>query len=493
MKNKCIFAGLILATFSLFIACGEKDDIPESNSNNLINEWIYEQMSMYYLWNEKLPKSPNYDLTPDQFFNSICYRYDKNTNPDGDRFSWIQENYVDLLEMLSGVSSDEIGFEFMLYYMSKDQTDLIGEVEYVKKGTPAETKGLKRGQMFTHVNGTQLKENNYQNLLMNLKGNFSLTVYDVDIVSNMLSLQNEQTLALSTLSKYEENPVYLDTVYTNLNGKNIGYLVYNFFADDNGDGKYGYDAQLAQVFAGFKAKNITDLILDLRYNSGGSTLATTCLAGMIVKGFNTNDVFFRIDYNKLLNDYFRAEEGDDFFYQRFFDKIIPGDKLGATPIPLVNIGNDLQNFYVLSGRHTASASELIINGLRPYMKVTLLGDTTVGKNVGSISIYEKDDPENKWGMQPIIVKMYNKNNESNYTAGFVPEYLNQDRGIKRQLGNLDENMLEEAVYRITGATWRTSKQEQTIPYKRAMSSVAQKAWSNQMILNYQQLPNPGKK
>ena len=491
MKNKCISAGLILAVFFSFVAC-EDNTNNRKNDDAYVNEWIYDNMSIYYLWNEKLPASPDYKLNPDDFFESICYWYNKDTNPDGDRFSWIQENYVDLLNLLSGVSSDEIGFEFMLYYLDDKQVDLFGEVEYVKRGTPAEAKGLKRGQTFTKINGTKLTVSNYQNLLMNLKGSYTLTVSDPAIVDNDISFQNEQTLSLSTMGKYEENPIYLDTVYTD-NGRKIGYLVYNFFADDNGDGKCGYDAQLAQTFSKFKANNVTDLILDLRYNSGGSTFAATCLAGMIVKGLDTKNVFYRIEFNKLFGDYIRKQEGDDYFYQRFIDKIVPDKNTNnlTTAIPLVNIGN-LESFYVLTGRNTASASEMIINGLRPYMNVTLVGDTTVGKNVASVSFYEEKDPKNKWGMQPIIAKMYNKEDKSDYTAGFYPNHLNRDMGIpKKQLGDLNESMLNETVSIIVGGT-RSFKPVQTNPSKAMMSSVARKAWSNNMILNSQTILKPNK-
>ena len=496
MKNKCILTGLVLAVLFSFAACKDKNDPdpkPANNEHRYVNKWIYDEvMSLYYLWNDKLPTSPDYKLNPNDFFESICYWYNKNTNPNGDRFSWIQENYVELLSLLSGVSSDEIGFEFQLYYLDDSRVNLMGEVLYVKRGTPAEAKGLERGKVFTAINGTTLTVSNYQSLLRGLKGNYSLVVYDPLIADGNISLQNEQALELSTLSKYEENPIYLDTVYQNINGKNIGYLVYNFFADDNGDKTFEYDAQMVQIFSDFKAKNVTDLILDLRYNSGGSVLSALCMAGMIVKGLNTKDVFYRAEYNKLYSDYVRSKWGEDAFREYFIDKIEPSkDNNLKTTIKLVNIGDKLQNFYVLTGQNTASASELIINGLLPYMNITLVGDTTVGKNVASASFYEENDPKNKWGVQPIIAKLYNKDNKSDFTAGFVPDYLNRDKRIpKKQLGDLSEDMLNEAVTLIAGGTRASVVKMPPISNKSVMSSVAQKTWSNNMILNIKPLPKP---
>lgn len=478
----------ILALLIAFISCGD-DNTPEDNStqNNGysdINKWIYKNMQVYYLWNEHIPEATLCDFTsyPERFFNSVCHTYDKTTNPDGDRFSWIQENYVDLLNSLGGISNDELGFEFILYYLDNNGSELIGEVLYVKKGTPAEKNNLKRGQFFTKVNGTQLTINNYKQIFSGIKGDYALTVYDGD--DNYL--MKKKIYSLSTVSKYEENPIYLDTVYQ-VNGKKVAYLVYNFFADDNGDDKCGYDAQLAGIFEKFKTENVTSLILDLRYNSGGSTLAATVLGSMITKDFNTGNVFYKIKYNSLLTKEFEEEEGQEIFNRRFIDKITSNkssNKL-TSPIPLTNIGNNLEHFFILTGNHTASASELIINGLKPYMQVTILGNTTVGKNVASISIYEENNPKNKWGMQPIIAKMFNKNDESDFTAGFSPDIKNLDTKYpKKDLGDIEENMLNEALQNITGYTGLRSgnineRQTNTIPVG---SSLDNKVWKNKSVL-----------
>ena len=111
--------------------------------------------------------------------------------------------------------------------------------------------------------------------------------------------------------------------------------------------------------------------------------------------------------------------------------------------------------YVLTSGRTASASELLINGLKPYMEVFIIGDTTVGKNVGSISLYEPDDPKNTWGMQPIITKSYNSLNQSNYSDGFVPDVFNKDNALELfPLGDAQETLLSIAIAEITGTGGR---------------------------------------
>ena len=110
----------------------------------------------------------------------------------------------------------------------------------------------------------------------------------------------------------------------------------------------------------------------------------------------------------------------------------------------------LSRLIVITSGWTASASELIINGLRPYMDVVLVGTTTYGKNVGSITI---SDPDGKieWGLQPIIVKIFNKQMESDYTFGFTPDYTVEDKDkMIYPLGDLREKLLRSAVEDVCG-------------------------------------------
>jgi hypothetical protein len=111
--------------------------------------------------------------------------------------------------------------------------------------------------------------------------------------------------------------------------------------------------------------------------------------------------------------------------------------------------------YVLTRNRTASASELLINGLKPYMDVVIVGDTTVGKNVGSFSLYEENDPKNTWGMQPIVVKIFNSLNQSDYSEGFIPNVADDDNTLELlPLGDPNENLLSLALAEINGSGGR---------------------------------------
>ena len=104
--------------------------------NQYVNGWIYDEMSIYYLWNDKLSKAPDYTLDPEKFFDSILYKYHPISNPDGDRFSWIQDDYEELQDNLSGIVSDEIGFDYILAWADQARTHYYALVIYAKNNSP---------------------------------------------------------------------------------------------------------------------------------------------------------------------------------------------------------------------------------------------------------------------------------------------------------------------------------------------------------------------
>ena len=410
-----------------------------------VNEWIYEMMDIYYLWNDVLPKSPDYAVNPSNFFESLLNKYDENTNTKGDRFSWIQEDFVELMNSLKGVSSYDIGFEYQPFLVEEGSTQVVFEILYTKKGTDASTKGIKRGMVVTAVDGVNITTNNW-------RGVFSGPSPKVLTISN--ADDESQSVTIQMAKDFAENPIYMDSVYNDIGGKKVGYLVYNFFAPDKNDGSYSYDKQLMTSLA--KMQSATELVLDLRYNSGGAASSAVALASALVKNRSTDNVLTINEYNSFLHQaYKKLYKADDYNVDYFIDKINDytynddGDVINVeliSDVPALNI----ENLYVLVSDRTASASELIINGLMPYMDVTLIGTTTVGKNVGSFTLYEKNDSKNKWGMQPITFKYYNKDMEADFYTGFTPDVeINEFRYQLVELGNEDETLLSKAFELIS--------------------------------------------
>ncbi|HEX6227334.1 MAG TPA: PDZ domain-containing protein, partial [Chryseolinea sp.] len=256
---------IIIGLFVVASSCD--DDVQPSQTfvnegNRQVNEWILEKMDYWYLWSNELPAAPNKDLNPDDFFQSLL--------TDDDRFSWIQDNYQELLNSLKGISK-EAGFEFVLY-QEDGSSNVLAQVLYTKPESPAEKAGLKRGDAITHMNGAQLNTSNYKSVLAAVRDNtFTITYKPLLVEEQRFDAPN--TLSLSTVT-YTENPNYFSKVIE-VNDKKIGYYVYNFFTPGSDEQSEEYDLEMDNIFAGFQAKGITDLVLDLRFNSGGSEVSAS--------------------------------------------------------------------------------------------------------------------------------------------------------------------------------------------------------------------------
>lgn len=408
-------------------AC-DSDDGPE-HPNEHVNNWIYTNMDFWYYWTPELPDDPDKTLEPSEFFESL--------KSDKDRFSWIQDNYLELINSLRGVNK-ESGIEFALYRETPDGINVFAQVMYVKKNSPASQTAIKRGDIINFINGSQITTENYQTLLQELGETHTLSFRSLNVDAQTFG--DAQSITITPV-EYPENPNFLNQVYE-YNGHKIGYYVYNLFSNGTTSTSQEYSNEMDQVFASFKAAGITDLVVDLRYNSGGAETAARNLSSLIGKGIDANKVFTRHEFNEAVTNEIKNDPklGESFLTINFVTKA-------------QNVGSLLGEgrVYFLTGSRTASASEQVINGLKPFMDVFLIGGKTVGKNLGSITIYDENDPDNKWGIQPIVTKSLNSLNESDYDTGFNPQILDADNSrFIYPLGDPRERLLNLALKHITG-------------------------------------------
>jgi len=436
---------IILFVSVLLVNC--KKDAPLTDTQILyqtVNQWVYSAMSEIYYWNTTLPSkyTTTYD-NPNDYFKTLKYK--------DDRFSAIFESYNDIQNQLNGISSSEIGFDFQLYLESQTNSNVLGIITFVKHSTPAEKMGIKRGDMFRKINGQQLTTANYSSLIntfMDSSGSISVTFSTYQGGA----FTDKTAVTVNKISNYQEDPVYMDTVYT-VKAKKVGYLVYNFFANDPGDNTLKYDLELNNAFAGFKQQNISELIVDLRYNHGGMITSAIDMASMMVPGLDANKVFIYTDYNKNYTDYFNSADykskySDNPFVTNFSTSLVVPVTSSAS-YTVQNVGNNLQRIFFITSKSTASASEMVINGLKPFLPCILVGDTTVGKNVGSTLLHDTNNTKNQWAILPIVLMYFNKDHKSDFTRGFVPDYLVDD-DYSYQLGDINEARLAKAINQISG-------------------------------------------
>ncbi len=462
-----LYSLLSISLICIFVStsCSDKNEkiVEIDNTEHPVKDWIYENMVKSYYWTDDIPKKPDFSLTPDLFFESILSTKDKSRL--GYRFSRIEEDSDNKLSAISATNSNEIGFEYIRVTNEGSNIEYF-LVLYPKKGSDAYEKGVNRGRFVMKVDGKDITTNNYATILL---GAGAKTLTMGDFVYNSISKKYVLTIAedisIQMENNFAEAPVYMDSVYT-IGGKTIGYMVYNFFATGETDDSHEYDELLMQTLVKIKVKGATEMVLDLRYNGGGTVSTAIALASALVNNRSTSKILATSEYNKLTASEFNKKYGADYNKDFFIDVI--NNNRNKIVVPSLN----LPTLYVLVTESTASASEFVINGLRPYMKVILIGETTYGKNVGSWKIVDDEDPENDWAMQPITVKFSNSAGFSDFTAGFKPDFeVDEFRALNLRLlpfGNTEDPMLSVAINQITGNALQTrslgiSKQNITQP------------------------------
>src|SRR5690606_31403685 len=282
----------------LIISCSKDDDnAPEPDTNdpvitdpvtdpvtldNEINEFVFNGMDYWYLWENEVPEFKNdYFDDQDEFYTYLNSFSDPehvfdDVLVDKDRFSWIVEDYDVLFNSFSGISTSN-GLDFGLQAAPEGLPKVLGFVRYVVSGSDAAGKDIKRGDFFYAVNGINLYYNNSTDNNLDLldSDNYTLNMADVD-VTTLTTVPNGKSVDL-TKTELSENPIHISKTI-DVNGSKIGYLMYNRFTAS-------YDEQLNDTFGQFKADGVTDLVLDLRYNPGGSVSSAIKLASMITGQF----------------------------------------------------------------------------------------------------------------------------------------------------------------------------------------------------------------
>ena len=470
--------------------------VPQTTEDMEINAKVDEYLREMYLWNDEY-KTLNLDHNKgyeDFFYDALgsmtTNTLDKKATADGKYtlFSYIQKkNPIGSTRSTQWVKKEQT-YSFGITGAdvraigSEDNYTIYFFVQGVYPNSPAARAGIKRGSSIMQINGEKLTMNNYWQHYLDLlipASAFSLKITEEDMEGGT------QEKDISSEAMYC-NPVLFSKVTTEEEtpGHRIGYLVYSGF-------EAGYDQELFDVFKEFKSQNITDLILDLRYNykslfhfqpvnitdlildlrynGGGHVISANLIATCIAGAKSEGKVFTSLRYNKERMEKRNNKREEELFAYSNYENLATSLSAGAL---------NLQHVYCIVGSGTASASELVINSLKGIdVEVTLIGKRTTGKNVGMEPV-EYTIRNNVYEVVPITFQIYNAKGVGDYENGFTPDIEIDEndpygRGdgyyIYRDYGSDKEFLYARAIQEITGqAPVPTTRSAETLMRGKAL-------------------------
>jgi len=390
---------------------------PPSCSVAAQQDWLQIYMDDWYFWYALSPKpSPLGFTTVDTYFDALIYRgggqipgAPAGTLWPSDRYSNFQstESFNRLFSagQTLGYGVAVAGLEVTTPTPQPSQPLYV---RYIEPSSPAAAAGVVRGDRVVSINGVTafnlINNNDFSALTPNAAGD-RLTL----VLRNAAGADRSVVL---TAAVFALTPVQNAQILQTPNGRSIGYVSVKDMINQSG-------TPLANAFASFKAGNVEELVLDLRYNGGGLVAVGGDVASYAAGSRGTGQLFARLLYN---------------------------DKRSANNSEVV-FGNPaawagFAKVYVLAGPRTCSASEQVINGLRGVgVNVVAIGDTTCGKPVGFL-------PQgNACGTTYSVVNFesVNARNEGRYFDGFAPTCLVAE-DFSRPIGSTTDTLLVAAAH-----------------------------------------------
>lgn len=420
---KKIISGIMggLAISALVSSCGE-DRSGEYYALITTQTWMYETMQQEYLYYQDIPekKSLNFFNKPSDFLNSMVSSKDKKS---GSTFSHIDSVFV---TTRSTSTTPTFGFEGTMVRAENGSYGI--RVLYTQENSPAEEVGLKRGDLIIAANNKKINSSDLF-YITSPKEAYLFTMGKL----NERGFDTLQTVQMPSPRIVENKNIYKSDIME-IAGKRVAYIMYNEFGNNDTE-------NLKLLFKDIAGQSVDDIILDLRYNPGGyvniAQLVSTNLAPQEAMG----SVFLKMTHN---------------------DKINQTDILNFEQSLLAN-GSPVnyKNLYVITSSNTASASEIVINCLRPYMAGRLIqvGTATFGKNVAQ-QLYtdEEKAPMLEFWMTNSLLS--NAEDFSDYyTSGLKPDYEKAEnfKGELGELGTAQDSLMIPIIKHIETGSFPTTE------------------------------------
>ncbi len=387
---------VLLLTLAVLGAYRPATAQPTSCSTTSQNLYVRDVLNEYYLWYRNLPNvNPAGYASPDAYLDAVRYR------PLDTTFSYI-----------TGRAANDAFYsesQFIGFGLSTMTTATEMRVLQVFDDSPATEAGLARGDRILEINGRRVADLIASGEIANAFGPSDIGVQSTILFESRAGVQRSQTMIkrLVTIPT-----VSLTRVVKSKGGRRVGYLFFRNFVTPS-------YAALDAAFAALKTAGVDELVLDLRYNGGGLVDVAVHLASLVGGGDTNNQVFATFRHND------RQTRRDETLRFRNPEQALR-----------------LSRLVVIATRSSASASKLIINSLRPFMPVAVIGDRTYGKPVGQYGFEFCDKV-----LAPVAFSLVNANGQGDYFDG-IPATCSAPDDIEHDLGSPDEGSLAEALYYI---------------------------------------------
>lgn len=373
-----------------------------ANQRQSLRDFMQEQ----YYWYADMPVPDERAATMDAYFQSMLVR-------PLDRFSYSQrtEDYRQVF-----TEGRRVGYGYTLAWADMARTQL--RVRNVEPLSPAARAGLARGDRIQSIDGYAPAD-----IAAGLLP--AVTTPGVPRTFNVVTAAGQWKLLTAASEEYLLSPVAATKVFEvpgPAGGARVGYLAYHQFVTYSGE-------RLRAAFVEFAQAGVGELILDLRYNGGGSVNVSRELASLVGGAATASKLYAFLRFND-------KQAGST--QRLLFD--MPDATAGTA------LGEGLRRVFVITGGGTASASELVINGLQPFVDVVLVGEPTYGKPYGFVP-YELCGTT----YQAVQFETLNAEGVGGFTSGFPPTCAVAD-DLDHQLGDPAEARIRTALnYAATGS------------------------------------------
>lgn len=385
--------------------------------------WVRTFADTSYLWATQSPKpAPSLFSTIETYFDGVLFK-------PTDHYSWL-DDAASTYDSFSGAPTIRLGYEVGLARW--DVSNLV--IRRVEANTAASRAGLTRGTLVSAINGEAVTGTLSAPQLAALFPTASGTTTQLTVKLRGSNIPTTVSLLADLATSGIETTVDNARVFTRPDGTKVGYLAFHSFVDQS-------TAELTTALRQFKSAGVKDVLLDLRYNGGGLVSVSNELSSMLGGDRVRGQVFAKTRFTER-----QAGTADS----TFFD-------VDATP---ADARLNLPRLFVLVTNRTASASELVINSLRPFAEVVIIGSTTYGKPVGSY-LHPFSRSGNCGKMYAMIgFESVNACDAGGYYNGIAPTCFALD-DLSNDLGDANESIISAALRYVDTGTCATSATTQS--------------------------------